>query len=155
MKNRWFIFLFATMAFSLNIYATDSEPKPAQIEWFTNYDEALEYSKVTNKPLILLFTGSDWCSWCQKLDREVLQQSEFAEMCADKFVFVMVDFPHSHDLPPAQEHQNLGLKNMYGVRGFPKMVIVDEKQQKVVYINYRRGGPKKHAERLLNALNDK
>lgn len=142
------IFLLTATIFSLNVYAANE----SQIEWLTDYTQALEVAKKEHKPVILLFTGSDWCTWCKKLEREVLQQNEFASMCANEFIFVKVDFPHNPRLPSEVEREHRGLKNRYGVRGLPKMVMLNEKQEQIAYVGYRRGGPKAFAEHLLETL---
>ncbi|MCE5318679.1 MAG: thioredoxin family protein [Parachlamydia sp.] len=39
-------------------------PAEAKIPWMTNYEEAVTKSKSSSKPLLMFFTGSDWCGWC-------------------------------------------------------------------------------------------
>ena len=44
------------------------------LQWQQNYDEALRLSKESGKPVFAFFTGSDWCGWCIRLDREILSK---------------------------------------------------------------------------------
>ncbi|HBO56905.1 MAG TPA: hypothetical protein DD622_00545, partial [Opitutae bacterium] len=32
--------------------------------WELNFEQALARAKAENKPMLLDFTGSDWCGWC-------------------------------------------------------------------------------------------
>jgi thioredoxin-related protein len=41
-------------------------------------DEAVNQSKATGRPIKLVFTGSDWCTWCNRLAEEVFTTYEFA-----------------------------------------------------------------------------
>src|ERR1700721_269617 len=82
------IILFAI--FSLG--AESMEPLH-QITWITDYEEALRQSRATSKPVLLFFTGSDWCYWCIKLKSEAISTPEFAAATFDKFIFMIVDFP--------------------------------------------------------------
>jgi protein disulfide-isomerase len=127
----------------------------ATIQWQTNYEQAVQQSKATNKPLILFFTGSDWCGWCNKLDEEALETIEFADTIANKFIFVKLDFPLYSNQDPQAKAQNKELQQRFDVRSFPTIVVVDPKQnQQIGVTGYRPGGGKLFAEHLLKMVND-
>lgn len=126
-----------------------------QINWLTNYDEAIKISRATSKPVILFFTGSDWCSWCTKLEDEVLRTPEFADMTADKFVFVKIDFPLNRVQAPETAAQNKRLQKQFDIPGFPTLVILDAVQQKPIGTSgYRPGGGKQYAVFLLKLVDE-
>src|SRR5690606_3247028 len=77
-----------------------------QIRWYTNYNEAAAAAKNANKPLLLFFTGSDWCGWCKKMHQEVFASADFAQAVGNDFIFVEIDFPMNKPLPPEQQQQN-------------------------------------------------
>jgi thioredoxin-related protein len=64
-----------------------------ELKWETNLDVAMKISKKTKKPMLLFFTGSDWCGWCIRLQKEVLQTPEFAKWAKKNVVLVELDFP--------------------------------------------------------------
>lgn len=134
--------------------AAPADAGRTEIHWLTNYDEAIKESTATNKYMLIVFTGSDWCPWCQKLDREVLSTDEFAEMVGSKFVFLKIDFPTHTKITSAQQKHNNDLKEKYGVKGFPTLIILDEKQQKINTIGYRAGGAKAYADYLQSTIAD-
>ena len=45
--------------------------------WTDDYDAALERAAKENKLILADFSGSDWCGWCQRLDKEVFDTEEF------------------------------------------------------------------------------
>jgi thiol:disulfide interchange protein len=45
--------------------------------WETDYSAALAQAGKEQKLVLLDFTGSDWCTWCMKLDRDVFSKPEF------------------------------------------------------------------------------
>ena len=49
-------------------------------------------AKKTNKPIFALFTGSDWCIWCKRLEGEVLSQDEFLKYAGRKLILFKADF---------------------------------------------------------------
>ncbi len=63
--------------------------------WLSNYQKAQQEAKANNKFLLLDFTGSDWCGWCKKFDREILSQSQFKDYARENLVLVELDFPRS------------------------------------------------------------
>src|SRR5512140_2965556 len=72
-----------------------ASPALAELSWMTDVPKALEKAKTENKLVMLDFTGSDWCGWCIKLNKEVFSKPEFIEYAAKNLVAVEVDFPRS------------------------------------------------------------
>lgn len=126
----------------------------ATITWTSNYEEALTLAKTGNKPVVLFFTGTDWCGWCNKLEEEVFDTKEFAELVGKKFIFVKLDFPLYKSLPANINTQNKQLQKKFGVRSFPTLVMLDPtSEQPIGTTGYRPGGGKQyasHLERLAN-----
>ena len=89
------------------------------------YDEALSQAKAENKKVLLDFTGSDWCPYCQDLDHEVLSSQAFQAFSVEHFIFVVVDFPRQTALPDDIRDQNEMLRKKYGVDGYPTLLVAD------------------------------
>ena len=68
------------------------EAQAQEQKWFTNVNEAMAVGNKENKPLLLFFTGSDWCGWCIRLQKEVLKTPEFAKWSKDNVVLVELDY---------------------------------------------------------------
>ena len=58
------------------------EDKDNTFKWYDNLDEAMKESERLYRPIFALFTGSDWCPWCIKLEREILSKPEFQKYAA-------------------------------------------------------------------------
>ena len=82
-------------------------------------NKAIELSQKTNKPIMLFFTGSDWCGWCKKLVKEVYKTSEFNTWARKNVVLVEVDFPRRNKLSSELTAQNNSLKQIFQPRGYP------------------------------------
>ena len=93
--------------------------------WTDNYEKALAQAKSEKKLVLLDFTGSDWCGWCIKLDKEVFQKPAFKAFAKDNLVPVTVDFPQGKKLPKHTADQNAKLKKEHQVSGFPTIVLLD------------------------------
>lgn len=125
------------------------------VKWITNYDEAVQQSKAASKPMLLFFTGSDWCGWCSKIEEEAIDTPEFAEAAGGKFIFVKLDFPLYSHQDPQTKTQNKALQQKFDVRGFPTIVVLDPVQnQPIGTTGYRPGGGKAFADHLLKMVND-
>ena len=123
-----------------------------KLVWTDNYDQALKTAAAENKPILLYFTGSDWCGWCKKMDQEVFSSAAFAQAVGNKFVFVKLDFPMNSKLPEAQMRQNAQLKQKYGITGYPTVVIVDKQGGFIGETGYRSGGGEAYAKWLEQFL---
>ena len=92
--------------------------------WIDNFREAQTIARRSNRPILLLLTGSDWCGYCMKLKREVLDKPEFKRFAHDRLVLVYADSPSQISLPPPLVEQNRHLGAKYHVRGYPCTIIL-------------------------------
>jgi len=109
--------------------------------WGTDYKKALEQAKSQNKLLLLDFTGSDWCGWCMKLNKEVFSQPKFKEYAQKNLVLVEVDFPRSKPQTADVKAQNEELQNKFQIQGYPTIIVLNGDGKKVGELGYMPGGP--------------
>jgi thiol-disulfide isomerase/thioredoxin len=106
--------------------------------WLTNYDEAMAESTKTGKPVLALFTGSDWCPHCRTLEERVLATPAFGQWAEEHVVLLMVDLPESGITPEVRsERSRICIK--YGVRTFPTVLVLDSFGEKVAEEKGYRG----------------
>ena len=103
----------------------------AESDWLHDYSKAQEEAKANHKLLFLNFTGSDWCGWCIKFDKEILSQPQFKNYAHDNLVLVELDFPRKKSQPTEERKQNTQLAQQYEVLGFPTIVVLNSNGQKV------------------------
>jgi len=111
-----------------------------EANWLTDYNQAVKQAAAEKKPLVMDFTGSDWCGWCIRLDKEVFSQPEFVEYAAQNLVLLKLDFPRKKQLPAAETAQNEKLAGRYSIQGFPTIVILDSKGKQLGQMGYEKGG---------------
>jgi protein disulfide-isomerase len=109
--------------------------------WGTDYKKALEQAKSQNKLLLLDFTGSDWCGWCMKLEKEVFSQPKFKEYAEKNLVLVAVDFPRSKPQTDDVKKQNQSLQSKFQIQGYPTIIVLNGDGKKVGELGYMPGGP--------------
>ena len=119
-----------------------------ELVWETNVVKAMEVSKKTKKPMLLFFTGSDWCGWCIRLQKEVLKTPEFAAWAKENVVLVELDYPRRAPQTPEIKKQNDELQQVFAIQGFPtihfaNVTTVDGKVnfQGLGSTGYVAGGP--------------
>src|SRR5205809_7957446 len=96
----------------------------AESGWLNDYKKAQEEAKASNIFLLLNFTGSDWCGWCIKFDREVLSQAQFKDYARDNLVLVELDFARAKEQSAEVRKQNRELAQHYEVVGFRTIVVL-------------------------------
>lgn len=117
--------------------------------WLTDFAAAQQKAAGEGKDLLVLFTGSDWCGWCKKLDKEVFSKPGVIDRISQQFVPVFIDFPSntSHQ-PAALQQQNNALAVQYGVVGFPTILLMKADGTAYATTGYREGGPEAFLEHL-------
>ncbi|HBM17588.1 MAG TPA: thioredoxin family protein [Lentisphaeria bacterium] len=111
------------------------------ITWNDSYSDSVDKAAKENKFVLADFTGSDWCPWCIKLDKEVFDTPEFAQYANNNLILFKADFPRTKDISPELKDQNIRLMDKYGVMGFPTILILDKEGDVVSTMGYENGGP--------------
>ena len=139
--------ILVTLLFVISSIAVNAQE---DLTWHTDMAKASELSIKEKKPLLLFFTGSDWCGWCIRLQKEVLKTDEFAKWAKDNVILVELDFPRRTPQDEAIKKQNFELQNMFQVRGYPTIWFVnpEKKDGKINLVGqgstgYVAGGPEK------------
>jgi len=120
----------------------------AEGDWLTDFEAAKKVSAESGKPILINFSGSDWCGWCIKLDKEVFAKPEFTSYAKENLVLVHADFPRMKKQPKAEAAQNKALAATYGVQGFPTVLLVDATGKVIGTTGYRKGGPAAYVDHL-------
>ncbi len=94
------------------------------LNWHTDLSKAVSISVNEKKPIMLFFTGSDWCGWCMRLKKEVFNHEKFKIWSDDKIILVELDFPRRKKLEPNILNQNRELARIFGVSGYPTCWLV-------------------------------
>jgi len=103
-------------------------------DWQTDFERAKEMANAGNKPIILVFQGSDWCAPCIKLDQQIWSSEEFKNYSSDHFVMLLADFPRKKQnmLPAEQQKKNEKLADTYNNKGYFPLVVVLDKEGKIL-----------------------
>lgn len=120
-----------------------------ELTWHTDMSKATDISIKENKPMFLFFTGSDWCGWCIRLQKEVFKTPEFIKWAKDNVVLVELDFPRKNNQTDAVKLQNAQLQQQLQVNGYPTVWFVSATKTAEAKINlnalgstgYVAGGP--------------
>lgn len=123
--------------------------------WKGSYSDALLSSKKENKPLVLVFAGSDWCAPCIKLERSIWQSKEFIEYSKENYVLYKADFPRkkSNQLPAPIAEQNKLLAKKYNPKGyFPLVVVINSAEKVLGETGFKKLTPNEYISQLNSYL---
>ena len=148
MKKLLFI-LFTVFSISCQINTNSSE-NPKKI-WLTDINQAIEQSKVSGKPIFAFFTGKEWCSWCKKLERQVLSKEGFINYAKENLVLLELDFPRGRrNLPQKQ----IELARKFNIKGYPTVILMDSSTNKIAKTGYEAMSPEQYVDHVKVLLKD-
>lgn len=125
----------------------------AESLWMHDFEAAKAKAVKEGKPIFINFTGTDWCGWCIKLEKEVFSQKAFQDYAKENLVLVEVDFPKKKEQTAELKEQNKKLDKEYGVEGYPTLYLLDAQGKKLTEdIGYREGGPEAYVKHLKSLL---
>ena len=119
----------------------------AELQWNTDLAKAQAQAKKENKLVMLDFTGSDWCGWCIKLNKDVFSTQEFADYAKKNLVLVEVDFPRHKELAANQKKANQALQEKYKIEGYPTIIVLNPEGKKLGDLGYMNS-PKPFIKKL-------
>lgn len=120
-------------------------------EWQTDFEKAKNTASTEDKPIILVFQGSDWCAPCIKLDRQVWSTTAFKEYASEHYVMLQADFPRKREnsLSETQAKANAKLAETYNKNGiFPFVVVLDANGNVLGKTGYKKTTPEQYIKEL-------
>ena len=108
-----------------------SSPSGLGGEWLEDFKVAKALAAAQGRHVLLDFTGSDWCGFCIKLDREVFDKPDFKAFSSQNLVLVKLDFPRNKVQGQKTKTQNASLQQKFRVEGFPTIVLLDSSGREV------------------------
>jgi len=141
--------LLAALAATASPAAAQTAPTsstPALVtDWgLTDLAAAQAQAKATGRPIVAVFSGSDWCAPCVKYEREVFAQPAFVAYAKTRLVLAHFDFPQKpqNQPSPAQIKRNDAAKAQLNREGdFPLAVVVGPDGKILGKTGYLSGGP--------------
>ena len=94
--------------------------------WIKDFNLAKEVASKNDKPIILVFSGSDWCAPCMKLEKNIFDTEEFKHYATKNYVLLKADFPQrkKNKLSKELQEHNNQLAEKYNQNGFFPLVVV-------------------------------
>jgi len=124
--------------------------------WETNLETAKSKASQEGKNILLVFSGSDWCIPCMKLEREIWESDAFKKDSEEHFVLLKADFPKrkAHELSKEQQEKNNQLAEVYNKNGlFPEVVILNKDGKVLATTGYKNLQPKEYIAMLHSLEN--
>jgi thiol-disulfide isomerase/thioredoxin len=95
--------------------------------WTMDLDAAKQVAAEKQFPILLDFSGSDWCGWCKLMETNVFLKAEWKAYATNNLMMVLIDFPKDKSLVPEKYvARNEALKTEYGISGYPTFVVLDD-----------------------------
>lgn len=120
-------------------------------EWQTDFTKAKEIASKEDRPIVLVFQGSDWCAPCIKLEREVWSTEAFKAYAKKHYVMLQADFPRKskNALSEIQTKANAKLFEKYNKNGiFPFVVVLNSKGEVLGETSYKKTTPENYIKEL-------
>jgi thioredoxin-related protein len=116
--------------------------------WIDDFDEAVAIATAEGKDLFIDFTGSDWCGWCKRLDKEVFAHDEFLTAVSKDFVLVSLDYPRGKQALARVPNpkRNAELSSRHGITGFPTCLLMTVDGEVFGRTGYLKGGAANYVE---------
>ncbi len=132
----------------------------AQMQIVSNLNEAKSAAAKENKNIMIIFSGSDWCVPCMRLEKEILSQPGFEDAELNKLVLIKADFPtrskNKKLISKKQQAYNAKLFEKYNPKGiFPFVVLLNKNGQEIAVTGYKEMSPTAYASYIDNLVDTK
>ena len=126
-------------------------------DWKYNFEEAKQIASEEGKNIIIVFSGSDWCAPCIKLDKNIWQSEVFQKEASKEWIIVRADFPRkkANTLSKEQTEHNRMLADKFNQEGsFPLVVILDKNGKVLGKMGFKNVSPEEYIK-MIHALEKK
>ena len=124
----------------------------SKVVWLTSLETAKTESATRKVPILVDFSGSDWCGWCIKLDKEVFSKPAFKDYAQDNLVLLLIDFPRRAAQSDEVKKANRTLAEQFQVEGFPSVLLLDAEGKVLARTGYQPGGAEAYVQHLKSLL---
>ena len=121
-------------------------------DWKTSFSESVQLSADSGKPILAFFTGSNWCGWCKVLNSKILETPVFVEWAKENVIMLELDFPTDYEQSQEIKDQNQQLQKMYGITGFPTIIVMDANGKPILQLGYEDVSPDVYAAKIESAI---
>jgi thioredoxin-related protein len=98
----------------------------AEEGWLVDFEKAKAQAAKEGKPILMEFTGSDWCPPCKALHKNVLVKDIFKEEMPKHYILLKLDNPRDKSKQTdAEKAQYKELAREYKVTGVPSVFLAD------------------------------
>jgi thioredoxin-related protein len=123
-----------------------------EAQWMTSLDKAKADAAIRKVPILVDFSGSDWCGWCIRLDKEVFSQPAFKAYAKDNLVLLLLDFPRRTAQSEELKQANRALAEQFRVEGFPTVLLLDAEGKELARTGYQAGGAEAYVAHIKSLL---
>ena len=123
-------------------------------KWETNFETAKKLASDKGRNIVLVFSGSDWCAPCIKLDNQIWRSPEFINYSKDNFILLRADFPKKRANTLSKEQQNINnnLAEIYNKQGlFPFVAVLNKNGVVLGNTGYKNVSPTEYIA-ILNSF---
>lgn len=120
-------------------------------DWKSNFEEAKKIASEEGKNIIIVFSGSDWCAPCIKLDKNIWQSEVFQKEASKEWIIVRADFPRkkANTLSKEQTEHNRMLADKFNQEGsFPLVVILDKNGKLLGKMGFKNVSPEEYIKMI-------
>jgi thioredoxin-related protein len=145
--------LLKSLAIILLSGATFFQVAPGYAQVQDSAEEAFRISSELNKPILLVFAGSDWCASCIRFEKKILTETNFMDFARENLVILKADFPQRKPLSSALQHQNALLAEQYNPKGlFPYLLLLGPEKSVVSPLPYSNQSPLEFIEEIRSHI---
>jgi len=137
------IFLLLSLSTLLSARA-QMEPDP---------EKAFREARQSGKQVLLVFSGSDWCIPCIRLEKNILTDSAFRNFAGERFIILEADFPQKKKVAPSLKSQYEELADQFNAEGsFPKILLLTAERTKLAVLSYHGQSPADFIQQMKDSL---
>jgi thioredoxin-related protein len=127
---------------------------PARAQVLENAEDAFRLSVENNQPVLLIFSGSDWCAPCIRFEKKILADALFQDFAKQNLVVLNADFPQRKAMAASLQKQNDSLAEKYNPNGlFPHLVLIYPQTGKNIILSYSKESSTEFISELRTQIN--
>lgn len=101
-------------------------------EKYDDWQVAKNKAESTNKNILIVLTGAEWCKPCVKMEKNVMQAKEFIDYANENLVLLELNLPRHWDYDSKLIKDYQHFKSKYQSNALPSLILVDTQGKEIM-----------------------
>ncbi|SFI04993.1 thioredoxin family protein [Halpernia frigidisoli] len=102
---------------------------------YDDWEIAKKESQISNKKILIILTGSEWCKPCVKMEKNVIENTEFISYANLNLIILEINLKRHMDYDTKLVKDYVYFRDKYQANSLPSLILVNSEGKEISKIS--------------------